>query len=92
MDDHGREQQPLPPFGGFERSEKTPNGGDRPAIARREGETSKSRIRIPRSPKSPPGVGTRPSTSSRFSEKPTSVTSVGSWGRCSVAKGSTPHI
>jgi len=31
MDDHGREQQPLPPFGGFERSEKTPNGGDRPA-------------------------------------------------------------
>ena len=31
MDDHGREQQPLPPFGGFERSEKPPNGCDRPA-------------------------------------------------------------
>ena len=30
MDDHGREQ-PMPPFGGFERSEKPPNGGDRPA-------------------------------------------------------------
>ena len=31
MDGHGREQELLPPFGGFERSEKTPNGGDRPA-------------------------------------------------------------
>lgn len=27
MDDHGREQQSSRPFGGFERSEKSPNGG-----------------------------------------------------------------
>ena len=26
MDDHGREQPPSPPFGGFERKEKSPNG------------------------------------------------------------------
>ena len=31
MDDHGREQQSSPTFGGFERSEKAPNGGERSA-------------------------------------------------------------
>ncbi len=31
MDDHGREQQSSPPFGGLERSGKPPNGGERPA-------------------------------------------------------------
>ncbi len=31
MDDHGREQQLSPPVGGFERSEKSPTGGERPA-------------------------------------------------------------
>ncbi len=31
MDSHGREQQSPPPLGGFERSEKTPNGGNRAA-------------------------------------------------------------
>jgi len=31
MDDHGREQQFSPPLGGFERSEKSPSGGERSA-------------------------------------------------------------
>ena len=31
MDDHGREQHSSPPLGGFERSEKSPSGGERSA-------------------------------------------------------------
>ena len=31
MDDHGREQHFSPPLGGFERSEKSPSGGERSA-------------------------------------------------------------